>query len=276
MNTELMRLKEMQKRCKVMVKRLRSERSKIPCGSINLSPRDSNTFFYERNGSTRKGITRDPERVIELARAKYLELTIREYEEYLEIIRKAIASCESGAKDPEEYILKRFEGTSLDLRRVLWTPQQFQANSMQSQNRYMPEHLNKKTNNGKLVRSFSEQIFGNLYEELMIPYWYEKKWTIDVTEMGDIPGAYHYNGRWYKDYYPDFSIPLADGRFKIHEHSGLIEEHDYRGDVGEKMIAYTSSGLFSMEDIILTFPGDVRDIERFRTYLLTDVKPYVS
>ena len=276
MKSALIRLTELDKFYLRELKNAQAERSKLPEGTLIIDDRDINPYYSHDIKGDRGAITKDENLINSLARAAYLDRLIKQYEKNHAAIQKAIKELRKKPlrKDPEEYAVKRFRDTDIDLRKALWSADQFRHNEQTSQNDFMKEQLLYITNGGVRVRSLSEKIIGNLYEELWIPYWYEKEFIVDVTAMGEIPGAYYYNGRWYKKYYPDFTLLLAGGKLMVHEHFGLVEGTDYRGSVGEKIVAYTSSGLFKMEDIIVTYPNDVRNIDSFREFLINEIKPY--
>ena len=276
MISALIRLTELDKFYLRELKNAQAERSKLPEGTLIIDDRDINPYYSHDIKGDRGAITKDESLINSLARAAYLDRLIKQYEKNHAAIQKAIKELRRKPlrKDPEEYAVKRFRDTDIDLRKALWSANQFRHNEQTSQNDFMKEQLLYITNGGVRVRSLSEKIIGNLYEELWIPYWYEKEFIVDVTAMGEIPGAYYYNGRWYKKYYPDFTLLLAGGKLMVHEHFGLVEGTDYRGSVGEKIVAYTSSGLFKMEDIIVTYPNDVRNIDSFREFLINEIKPY--
>ena len=276
MNSALLQLIDLDKFYSRELRNAKAERSKLPEGTLVIMDGRTTPSYYHDTRGNRSGISRNDFLKSELARAAYLDRLIKQYEKNHTVIQKAIKELRTYAprKDPEDYAIKRFRDTDIDLRKVLWSAQQFHHNEQTSQNRFMTDQLQYVTNGGVYVRSLSEKLIGNLYEDLWIPYWYEKEFVVDVTAMGEIPGAYYYNGRWYKKYYPDFTLMLANGKLMVHEHFGLVEGTDYRGNVGEKIVAYTSSGLFKMEDIIVTYPDDVRDIDSFREFLISEIKPY--
>ena len=276
MKSALIRLTEIDKFYLRELKNAQAERSKLPEGTLVIDGSSTTTSYSHDIRGNRDGISKDANLMYSLARAAYLDRLIKQYEKNHDALQRAIKYLKTYAprKDPEYYAIKRFRDTDIDLRKVLWSAQQFHHNEQTSQNRFMTDQLQYVTNGGVYVRSLSEKLIGNLYEDLWIPYWYEKEFVVDVTAMGEIPGAYYYNGRWYKKYYPDFTLMLANGKLMVHEHFGLVEGTDYRGNVGEKIVAYTSSGLFKMEDIIVTYPDDVRDIDSFREFLISEIKPY--
>ena len=276
MNSALLQLIDLDKFYLRELRNAKAERGKLPEGTLVIMDRRTTPSYYHDTCGNRNGISRNDFLKGELARAAYLDRLIKQYEKNHAAIQKAIKELRKKPlrKDPEEYAVKRFRDTDIDLRKALWSADQFRHNEQTSQNDFMKEQLLYITNGGVRVRSLSEKIIGNLYEELWIPYWYEKEFIVDVTAMGEIPGAYYYNGRWYNKYYPDFTLLLAGGKLMVHEHFGLVEGTDYRGSVGEKIVAYTSSGLFKMEDIIVTYPNDVRNIDSFREFLINEIKPY--
>lgn len=174
------------------------------------------------------------------------------------------------------YLRKRFGESGLELRNGIWTPKQIAMNEMQSQNTKNPERLTVFTRDGIYTRSYSERDWGNIYHELWIPYQYEKRFLLDVTDLGDIQrGVTVRNGRLYKYYYPDFVLIMADGSFFIHEHLGLIDKKEYRDAVGERICAFQANNIVPPDRFLITTPDDVRDPRRFRQLLINKVCPLV-
>ena len=252
-----------------------NERAKIEGGYITIENRAGRTFFYENHGSKRKGITKDKPRVAQLSRANYLDLEIKGLSSALSKLNRILEGLRGDRGDARERFDKRFSGAGDVRTKAILTPLQLRSAGRQSQNSFMPESLNVTTKSGIMVRSLSEQTWADMYHELGIPFRYEMKIKVDVTGMGQIPGAYHEGGRFYKDYYPDFTLFLADNSIIIHEHLGLINDENYIYKAGERIIAYTDSGLITPDRLLLTFPDDVRNPERFRRLLKKKVQPYV-
>lgn len=254
------------------------ERAAFRGGYISVSRQNGVPYLYENAGGKRRSVTKDRGRVMKLIRARYLDKKIAEQKAALKLIRrftKTLARCALKAPDPETYITSRFCDCTDELGAVFWNDFQRRNAGRQSQNPFRREDLKIRSNGGTLVRSFSEQIICNVYEELGIPYRYEMKIKVDVTDMGEIPGSYYENGRWYKNYYPDFVILLADGSIIIHEHFGLISDKLYVDNIGERITAYLNGKVVDIDHLIITFPKDVRDVGPFREMLKARVRPQV-
>ena len=98
-----------------------------------------------------------------------------------------------------------------------------------------PENLIHVTTDGTMVRSKSEVIIANLFNEMRIKYEYEKPLSPEGTE----------GKRW-----PDFTIEHQnlDGEY-YWEHLGMLHVPDYREDWEEKEAWYQEHGL---EDRLIT------------------------
>lgn len=254
-----------------LIAALKRERKAIDGGKVVLM---HSKYIYEKTKSGKVGITKQKRRVRRLLRKEYLSRKIKELQSDKEFIEKMLEKLEPGYK-VDTYMANRFEDTPFDYQQSLISEHQYQCNCQESQNPSHREDLTVKTNGGRYVRTFSEKVWGDLYESLNIPYCYEMKFTIDVTDMPTVKGAYCKDGRMYKDYYPDFVIPLADGTFYVHEHLGLIDKEDYIYKTGEKIIAYTNGMKIPMKRIVFTYPDDVKDQRRMIKFLQKNVVPYI-
>ena len=250
---------------------LNIEAAKLPKGYLIVNRQPKSTAFYESDGETRKGITRKMNLVRKLARKGYLELMTAEYQIAIEGLGKIIKRLNPAKL--QGYV-GRFADTPVSRDSIVWSQRQRDISFAQSENPYGRDKLIYKSNNGVRVRSKSELVWANLYEEMGIPYAYERKITLDVTDMPDVKGAWEQGGRWYKDYYPDFTLFLADGTVVIHEHLGRIDLGEYRGKAGERIIAMTKNGLIPAK-LLLTYESDVRDTAKFVRILLQHVIPCV-
>lgn len=271
------RLDLMKTQIKHMLDVFREEYDGIEEGRIVLMRKPNKTYLCEEKNNKRRSLTKDKKRARELVRREYLRLKIDQLDKQFESISETINALESISvhEEPENRIINRYADTWIDPNGIISSKTDIPLADRQSRNPYYCEDLRFETNCGIRVRTLSEQIIGNIYEELMIPYFYEMKLVVDVTELGDIPGSYVRNGRRYKDYYPDFVVILADGTLMIHEHFGLIDKEEYRIKNSEKIMAYTSSGLVEPGKLLLTYPSDIRKNKKIREFLLNNVKPYI-
>lgn len=254
-----------------LIRKYRRELRGLPQGALVVNAQPKGTVLYEFRDGTSRGITRDLKRVQGLARAQILREKIEDLEELADGIVLIRRKTDGG--DPYE-LARILSEKGIPAEKILWTPEQQRMAFRQSENHYREEEKVYATDKGILMRSKSEMFWGNMYEELMIPYAYEKKITLDVTGMPDVKGAWEHNGRLYKDYYPDFVILLADGSIIIHEHLGRIDSAEYREKTAERIFAMTSSGFITPSRLILTYEDDVRDPSAFRGTLGRIVRPF--
>ena len=272
--SNLMRmLEEKRKAAQDLLNCYRDELRELPTGSLVVNRQPKGIVFYEYKDGVSRGITKETGLVLKLARAQYLH----EKRAELEKISESIVCMRAEVQDCKwKDIRDAFEEKGLDLREMLWSPFQRKNSGHQSQNTYKEgEKVYATKVDGIMMRSKSERAWGNLYEEALIPYAYEHKITLDVTGMKDVVGAREYNGRFYKDYYPDFIIFLADGSILVHEHLGRIDLAEYREKTAERIIAMISSGFIKPEQLILTFEDDVKDTSRFMEMIHSKILPYV-
>ena len=224
------------------------------------------------NEGERNGITKKPDLVHRAARREYLDLRIKSIQSISEMIENHLASHDT---DEAEAYVESISDTNLDLKRIMWSQWQLAGTAKGGLNPYNPEDKRFKTNGGVYMRSKSERDIGNLYEELGIPYAYEYRLRLEVTAFADAKGTrIGSEGRMFKDYYPDFTIFLADRTLMIHEHLGRVDLADYRMKNGEKLLAMAMNGI-SPDRIVLTFEKDMKDMSGLRQMLIERVMPFV-
>ena len=257
------------------IKRMTAERKKLGKGRITVDNKNDRYYYTEVKDKKTKGITKNPDRRDELIRAKYLDLKIKELKACRDALRKAMKKARKRGVTPEKAIQARFKDPAVDVGRLLWTEKQRECIGKQSENPYRREDLKILTSRGIWVRSLSEQLIANLYEELCIPYQYEKATLIDVTELGDRSFTEERGGRLYRTIYPDFTIILADGSAIIHEHFGLLGDEEYRAGAGRKVIELLLCEDAGLGRIIITGENDAKNLSRLRSLLKERVLPYV-
>ena len=254
----------------VIIETMKRERKGLPKGVLVVNRQPKGIVFYMKTEGKPKGITRKKKLVHQLARRTYLDRKLNE----LEGIAKQLRSISIVTKTSKGYI-EDLAGTKLDLDRVRWSPQQIAGTKSGGMNPYEPEERVYVTRGGVHMRSKSERDIGNLYEELGIPYAYERRLSLEVTGFQDVKGArIGSGGKLFKDYYPDFTIFLADGSEMVHEHFGRVDLEEYRAKAGEKLMAMTMNGI-SPDRMILTYEKDLRDMSKLRRMLLERVVPFI-
>lgn len=113
----------------------------------------------------------------------------------------------------------------------------------QSENPYHRENLTQPTTFGLVTRSRGESMYAEqLYGE-GFTFYYERELV-----LRDENGIYQHR-------YPDFTIPLADGRFSYLEHKGMIQNEAYRARDEETMRLYHLNGIFEPKNLIVTKDG---------------------
>jgi len=108
------------------------------------------------------------------------------------------------------------------------------------------------TRQGQMVRSKTELMQANVYDELGIPYRYEAKLVL------------HDGTVWY----PDFTTLHVGKRMVVyHEHLGLLDDMEYRRQAMIKIDAYKRNGIFIGKNLILTSEtkGCPFNLETFRS-----------
>lgn len=261
---------------RLLLKENTKELSNCPEGSLVINNQPKCTCFYKWHNRKQVGISSDIELVISLARKRFLKKNKKRIEYEHNLIKEMIQILsEDKSLSRVNKFIDEIIATKLNIQHVKWTPQQIAANVKQSENPYKREELRYATNGGIMVRNMAEKMWGDLYELLGIPYQYEKAFRLDVTELTGVTGTTEYNGRFYKTYYPDFTLFMADGSIIIHEHLGFIHYPEYRDKQGEKFIAYTLNGLVTHETFLVTYPKDAKNSSSFRELLETYVLPRV-
>lgn len=274
MDNTLQKLVELEKYWTAAIKEMTNERRRLRDGSIVVQKKGERYYYQENSDGQIQGISRDTERRDELIRARYLDMKIRELKACRDAIRVVIKKIRKRKVSPEKAIRKRFRDPDISLERLIWTEEQRECSRKQSENPYKREELTVKTTRGIWMRSLSEQLIGNMYEELWIPYQYERTTMIDVTAAGDVGYSEMRNGKRYKVFYPDFTIILADGSTILHEHFGMADP-EYRAKAGNKLIVLMLSRRSAKDRIIITGPEDAKNLERLREIAVTSILPDV-
>ena len=275
MSTAVTKMKELEKFWGDRISEMSEERKRIKGGYITVREINERFYYQEKKGKKTKAVTKNPKRRDELIRAKYLDLKIKELKACRDALRKAIKKARKSKVDPEKALRTRFKDPAVDVERLFWTAKQLECIGKQSENPYRREDLKILTSKGIWVRSLSEQLIANLYEELCIPYQYEKATLIDITDIGDRAYAEERGGRLYKTFYPDFTIIFADGSTIIHEHFGLLSDEEYRAAAGKKVIELLLCEDTGLRRIIVTGENDAKNLSRLRNILKESVLPYV-
>ena len=93
-----------------------------------------------------------------------------------------------------------------------------------------------KTNRGEMVRSKSELILANTFNDQRVPYKFECPITLSSGVC-----------------YPDFTILNVRTRKEYYwEHFGKMDDQEYSGRVAQKITEYEGNGIFPGDNLIIT------------------------
>ena len=233
---------------KKLLTELHQEKQLLPRGSLVAR---KNRYSHYLNGRE-LGITQQPEKIVQLARSKYVEVLIMELSNYLNTPlkdihkftfpthKKVIASLPKAyQKLPDHY----FYQTSLDA----WLNQPVNTNP-----RYL-EHLTYPTKSGIFVRSKEEVLISNALTDNGIPHKFEV-----VHKVGGL------------HFYPDFTIrnPYTGKQF-ILEHHGAFHIEKYGETAHKKIVAYNDEGLILNDTLIITYSDDIKTPNRLQEIIDT-------
>lgn len=213
-------------------------------GSLNLNYKAGKHYYIEYNGGKQKGISRNIDRVYELARKEYLERKLAVLAKEREVLKRNeadIALCRDS--DIEEKIIKKY--SQLDFDRIIYSEKELDwYRNRESQNPYMRENLIYATESGNLMRSKSERFIGDFIECKRRLYRYEPKIVIDGKML-----------------YPDFMVLRQDGEVVIWEHLGLMDNAEYFNRTMLKLHEYRKAGFVQHHNLICTYEEDLRGKE---------------
>jgi len=203
-------------------------------------------YYHRLNGQDR-GITRQPEKIAQLARRKYVDVLITEISNYLNTPlqdihkfrfsthKEIIASLPAAYQSlPDHY----FYQTLLKA----WLSQPINTNP-----RY-PENLIYPTKADFLVRSKEEAFISNALTDNGIPHQFEALYKLDGLLI-----------------YPDFTIKNPyTGKVFIWEHHDAFHMEKYGESAHKKIVSYTKDGLVLNENLIITYSDDIKTPHRLQ------------
>jgi len=219
------------------------EMSSIGGGNLNIRKKNGLYFFIENVGGDQRGITKDKDRVMKLARKAMLNEKVKLCEQEAEILREASERMAKIDRCGVELVKDRlsvignqdFNFSELELR--------WMRNKM-SKNPRNRNHLRFETDGGILTRSKSERYIGNFLERKKVIYMYETEMEINGYLL-----------------YPDFTILSPDGRIVIWEHCGMMDKVDYYLRNMVRTYDYRTNGYAQHENLICTYDEDLDNIE---------------
>lgn len=255
------------------IKGWRTEINHLPKGSLYMYTNEGKTYFEHAMDGTRRGITKEEELIYGLARKKYLEIRVNEFEGRFERRGRKLKVKTGRESQRARRLLRKYAEAGLDIRRItfskeqyLWVTEYYRSNSL------YPDEKRYRTLCGVWVRSKSEQAIGNELELSGIPYRYEQMVEVNISWMEDVEER---PPRKYKAYFPDFLIMTATGETILWEHLGKVHEGKYRRDNAERISAFRQSGMFREDQLILTFEADMKRSGFLREIIVRRIMPFM-
>lgn len=222
----------------------REEIKKYEGGKLYVKNKKGKIFFAEYDGKSQHWITKDRNRIYQLARKEYIKRSIIISEKICDILEESVDKITAAFElhNPDALVSKfstlESDMIILDPVTCAWKTEKYSHNPIH------PEALKYMTTNGVRMRSKSERIIGNILEKYGIIYRYE--------EAVEICG---------KIYYPDFTILCDDGTIIIWEHFGLMEDEGYKFKAFNKICDYRKLGFKQYKNLICTWEDDLESME---------------
>lgn len=227
-----------------LLNKLNEELRTIGVGTLNVTSKNGKQYFIEYKNGRQRGISRNLDRVYELARREYLIKKLAALEKELKIlVRNELRAEGCAGIDIEGNIIKKYSG--LDFARIIYSEEELSwYRNRESENPYMREHLIYATESGNLMRSKSERFIGDFLEGKQRVYRYEPKISIE--------------GRYI---YPDFMVLKPDSEIVIWEHLGLMNNAEYADRMMRRLQDYRKNGFVQHRNLICTYEEDLRNKE---------------
>lgn len=183
-----------------------------------------------------RNLKRDPDTLLALAEKKLAEEMIKICHHNLPILEKTANTYQALDCDSLISSLPKKYGDVLALRKKQQIARHQSAFYHKAP--FDPEKHIHETLAGILVRSKSEVIIANALYSYGIPFHYEEQFPYP-----DENGSF---------YYPDFTIPLADGCRLIWEHLGMLNDLSYCTHNARKLHTYQKHDFLIGKNLILT------------------------
>ncbi|MCL2559628.1 MAG: hypothetical protein FWE07_04005 [Turicibacter sp.] len=236
---------------KKLLENLEKERASLPPGHLIIR----GTRYYQRIDGHDRGITRQPKKVQQLARARYIDTLIK-------IIKNVLNTTPHKIKDfkfpTHQEIINKLPKTFSKLPDDYFklTHLNDWLSKKHSQNPRYREDLVYPTKSGILVRSKEEILISNTLTDLGIPHKYE--------------APYQLAG---KTIYPDFTLinPYTT-KETLWEHHGAFHLENYGLQSHQKLLAYCQSGLIPNDTLIITYPDDIKIPNRLKKIIKNTLK----
>jgi len=233
---------------KAEISAIKQELKGLPAGTLVKR----GAYYCVYDGSTKKGITTDREKIRRLARKAYLSQRLKNLEWNYALLTRL--SQRYKTEDPMEIIGGLSAACqTLPLHCFFHPSAQRLQEKPAAEDVGHPDRLVYLTDSGLLVRSKSERTIANLLDRFDVSYRYET-----ALALGG------------KVRYPDFTVfrPF-DGKMFLWEHFGLMDHEDYRKSVSEKLALYAQCGFFPFDNLICTYEYDLHDPSRIETLIKT-------
>ena len=222
----------------IEIKEIKQELKTLPTGFLVKR----GAQYYKKTGSTQTGITKDHQKIKQLARKAYLSRRLKHLEWNYSLAKKQSGLYKT--EDPLE-IIRGLPSTYQMMPDAYFFHPSVHENFERIivGNVCYPDGLIYLTDSGISVRSKSERIIANALDQNGITYRYEA-----VLELDGVNKC------------PDFTIIRPfDGKVIIWEHLGLIDQDKYRQQAIEKIALYVQCGFFPADNLICTYEQDLRN-----------------
>lgn len=223
------------------------------------------------------GISKDSQRIHELARRWYLNQRIDVIEKNVQRLQRVLNTADSAAFEARVCMkLDRWEKAGLDLYGIIFTPEQNEwINQLYSPNPFYQSDLKYKTNLGVPVRSKSESLFGSFIESYGLPFRSDDLVRIHADAFGARP--------FKESYFADFKIPNLCGGITIHEHLGAFHREGYAENAIQRLNDYNTFTIYELpgrpvtqDEITWSFENDLYDTEKMQRLLKKILLPGVE
>ena len=203
-------------------------------------------FYYLKTDKTQKGITKNKDKLMQLARKAYLSRRLRNLEWNYSLLTKNAERYKT--EDPEEIIRElpsSYQALPINYFFHPSVKEQTEQLAKRNENQtpYRPELLIYLTRSGIRVRSKSERTIADLLCQNEIPYRYEAELSFGDSFIT-----------------PDFTINRPyDGKLFLWEHLGLMDREEYRSHTNKKLALYNRYGYYPFENLICTYEHDLQN-----------------
>lgn len=239
------------------LRQIQRELKQIGAARLVCRKQNGRIFFTEYMNRKEKGITRNKDRIAQLARKEYLMEYARIlcaninamhglHDKYIDVSLEEIAKKikDKHPNLPSGIILNPVDNT--------WASEPYEKNP------FYEEDLQYYTTGGVVVRSKSERDIANALESMGISYRYDVKITCGNAV-----------------YYADFVIRRPDGSIVIWEHFGREHDKVYMAKNRVRIQDYIALGYRPWDNLIWTLESDIKNLNNIRRiikrFILTTV-----